>query len=110
MDATKIKKNNADESFISAAINGDFARIKQLLAEGHSPEQVDDNSITALMHAVANGHMPVAKVLIDAEAFLNKSDYLRKGQTPLMVSIVKKNPQMTNLLPLCARDSETKFR
>lgn len=103
MDSTKIKQikgnsNIPNESFISAAKSGNVTRVKQLLAEGYSPDQIDENSYTALMHAARNGHLEVVETLIKAEACLNKSDYLKKAQTALMLAINKRNCSIVTLL------------
>ena len=73
-----------DESDLHfAAQNGDMTRVRQLLADGRSPNTFDEISKTPLHYAAENGHIDIMRVLLDAGADVNANDEAHIGNTPL---------------------------
>jgi len=56
------------EKFLKAAKTGDVDTAKQCLREGLEVDAADSNGLTALSWAVQNGHLPVAKFLVEKGA------------------------------------------
>ncbi|KAH7235467.1 ankyrin repeat-containing domain protein [Fusarium tricinctum] len=54
--------------FIWAAINGEATLTETLISEGADLEELDDQRMTPLYHAVQHGHWPVAKLLLEKGA------------------------------------------
>ena len=55
-----------------ASLNGDDARVAQLLEDGVKPDEYkDDDGYTALQRAATRGHHEIVSKLIDARADLN---------------------------------------
>ena len=73
-----------DESDLHfAAQDGDMTRVRQLLADGRSPNAFDEISKTPLHYAAENGHIDVMRVLLEAGADVNAHEEARIGNTPL---------------------------
>jgi len=67
-----------------AAQQGDLARVRQLIAEGHPVSAFDDDMhLTPLHYAAMGGHLEVMRALIEAGADVNAHDETRIGNTPL---------------------------
>jgi ankyrin repeat protein len=56
------------ETLFSAALAGDVAQLKSLLAAGADHAALDDTGETALMHAARAGHVDAVQALLDAGA------------------------------------------
>eukprot|EP01087_Luapelamoeba_hula_P016302 TRINITY_DN500_c1_g2_i1.p1 TRINITY_DN500_c1_g2~~TRINITY_DN500_c1_g2_i1.p1 ORF type:complete len:416 (-),score=38.82 TRINITY_DN500_c1_g2_i1:110-1357(-) len=90
----------------NAAKNGDLAQVKQLLAQGVSIEQDDQNGKTALHWAVERKDVKMAALLIDMGANIGAKN--QRGQTPvhyagyqgsleiLKLMIAKEGPEIIN--------------
>jgi hypothetical protein len=65
-----------------AAIRGDAAKIRELLAEGAPVDQRDNQQSTALHLSALQGHLEATRILLDAQADPNARD--DRGFTPLM--------------------------
>jgi ankyrin repeat protein len=73
-----------DESDLHfAAQDGDMTRVRQLLADGQSPNAFDELSKTPLHYAAENGHIDIMRVLLEAGADVNAHEEARIGNTPL---------------------------
>jgi len=66
-----------------AAQDGDLPRVRQLLADGRSPNTFDDISRTPLHYAAETGNTDIMRVLLDAGVDVNAHDEARIGNTPL---------------------------
>ena len=65
-----------------AAKTGNIDRVRKLIEEGHSVWAVDSRfGLTPLHYAVRNGHVEIAKLLIEKGANLNQPS--TQGITPL---------------------------
>src|SRR5918993_400701 len=73
--------NEADLHF--AAQDGDIARVRQLLADGRSPNTFDELSKTPLHYAAEREHIDIMRVLLEAGADVNAHEEARIGNTPL---------------------------
>jgi ankyrin repeat protein len=75
----------ADNSaaLVTAATKGDFAAVKRLLAGGADSSSHDTNGYSALNWAARNGHLDIARLLIDQGADVNAHDNPKRW-TPLM--------------------------
>ena len=72
-----------DESDLHlAAQDGDMTRVRQLLADGRSPNAFDEISKTPLHYAAENGHIDIMRVLLEAGADVNAHEEARIGNTP----------------------------
>jgi ankyrin repeat protein len=83
-----------------AAIEGDTARIRRLLAAGVSIDAIDGTAesfgSTALMAAAARGQPEVVSVLLSYGADPNHRDAY--GETPLMKAVVANKPENVRIL------------
>jgi hypothetical protein len=66
-----------------AAQDGNLTRVRELLAEGRSPNAFDEIVMTPLHYAAASGHIDVMRLLLNAGADVNAHDESRIGNTPL---------------------------
>lgn len=64
-----------------AASDGDVARVRELLASGHSPNDKDENSYTPMHAAASYGHLELLDVLLENGGDINITD--DDGDTPL---------------------------
>ncbi|HWD57689.1 MAG TPA: ankyrin repeat domain-containing protein [Stellaceae bacterium] len=65
-----------------AAAGNDVGRIRQLLGDGYSPNQTDENGGTTGLHiAAASGNLQIIAILYKAGADINQKDNV--GSTPL---------------------------
>jgi ankyrin repeat protein len=60
-----------------------MARLRELLAEGRSPNAFDEISKTPLHYAAESGHIDIMRVLLEAGADVNANEEARIGNTPL---------------------------
>ena len=64
-----MSDNNIHRKLYLATQDGDFTRVTQLLKEGAQPENYREYyGGTPLSTAVENGHIDIAKILIEAGA------------------------------------------
>jgi len=68
-----------DEPILTAAAEGDLARVHHLLAARSDPNARDKQRQTPLMHAARNGHLDVVEALLAAGADVNAK--ARRGVT-----------------------------
>ena len=66
-----------------AAIDGDEARVRTLIAEGRSPDAFDELAKTPLHYAAGHGRIDIMRLLLEAGADVNAHDASRIGNTPL---------------------------
>src|ERR1039457_4312103 len=62
------------QAFVNRIIQGDTDAVKLYLAADMSPDSADDESITALMHAVHEGRRTIIDLLLKARADVNKKN------------------------------------
>ena len=65
----------------AAALEGDGAQVRKLLAAGAPPNELDEAGDTALHLAAQHGHLEVVNALLEAGADANAKD--AKGWTPI---------------------------
>ena len=70
-----------DEELFEAVIDGDTARVRELLGRGANPNAKDRYGNTPLHVAAAWGYADVVKMLLDHYAYVNARD--NSGATPL---------------------------
>src|SRR5580700_6514332 len=84
---------------ISAAREGDTARLSELI---HSGEDVNQrggvNDWTPLMHAVHKNQIAAVRVLIDAGADIDLTAGARGGDTALKLAIFQNHPEIAAVL------------
>jgi ankyrin repeat protein len=77
-------RDECDESDLHfAAQDGDMIRVRQMLADGRSPNAFDEISMTPLHYAAESGHIDIMRVLLEAGADVNAHEEARIGNTPL---------------------------
>jgi ankyrin repeat protein len=83
---------------VAAAAVADAAdTVRRLLADGHPPDDAEDDGITAVMWAARYGAIHAMTVLLDAGADANARDK-NNGWTPLLHAVHKQRPQAVRLL------------
>jgi uncharacterized protein len=79
-----------------AAAQNDTGRVRALVADGGNPNQVDEQSRTALHYAATNGNLTIVAILIKASAKLDAKDKL--GNTPLHLAADRNQAEVAQLL------------
>jgi ankyrin repeat protein len=79
-----------------AAAQNDVAKIRQLLSDGYSPNQVDENSRTGLDIAAQNGNMQIIAILYKAHADVNQRDNI--GNVPMHYAAERDRLEVVKLL------------
>jgi len=79
-----------------AAAKGDAAAVQRLLADGVTPQQVDDNNRTGLHVAAMTGNLQIFAMLVKAGAKLDAKDPL--GNTPLHYAAAGNQIEMVRLM------------
>jgi hypothetical protein len=79
-----------------AAVRGDKKMTKKLLSSGASPDVVDEDGRSILMHAVDYGYKDIVELLIAAKADVNHRD--KKGATAMGLAWTKSKDGMVALL------------
>jgi ankyrin repeat protein len=97
MLATDACGNDPTLPLALVAARNAVATVRQLLAEGHLPDQLDRSGLTALMWAARNGAADAMTALLDAGADPNVRDG-RNGWTPVMHAIHKQQLAAVRLL------------
>ncbi|CAG9539605.1 unnamed protein product [Cercopithifilaria johnstoni] len=99
MDVVEIKGANEweiIEAFLVAAYNADYQTISNDLAYGLSADVMDDDHITALQIASAQGNLPVMQMLLNCGASVDKCNHC--GFTPLLHAARNGKAQAIELL------------
>lgn len=85
------------ENVARAAAQNDADLVRQLVGGGNgNPNQVDEQSRTALHYAAMNGNLQIIAILIKANAKLDVKD--RLGETPLYVAADQNQTEAAKLL------------
>jgi ankyrin repeat protein len=80
-----------------AAAAGNVAKVRSLLSDGNSPNQVDeDNQRAGLHEAAMNGNIQIVAILIKAGAQIDIRDKL--GNTPLIYASERDHAEVLKLL------------
>jgi uncharacterized protein len=79
-----------------AAAENDAAELRQLLANGHSPDEADDRGRTGLQIAAINGNLQIAELLLKAGAHTAPKDML--GNTALHYAADRNHLAIVELL------------
>jgi uncharacterized protein len=80
-----------------AAAQNDAEAVRRLVGGGDgNPNQVDDQSRTAMHYAAASGNLQIIAILIKADAKLNPTDTL--GDTPLHLAVDQNQVAAAKLL------------
>ncbi len=69
--------------------------VKQLLANGESPNSVDEEGWSALQAAAENGHLEIVKILVGAGANIH---YTFSGKTALQFAVSAKQEKVVQYL------------
>lgn len=86
-----------DAELLDAAARGDVEKVKSMLDKGTTVNVFrDGEGSTPLILACNNGHLAVAKLLLDKGAAINQSN--RNGWTPLMGAASKGSLELAKLL------------
>lgn len=92
-----------------AAATGDVTEVARLIADGEDVAAVDDSQFTPLHLASQQGHLGVAKVLVNAGAPVNARDSY--GNTPLWRAVFAfqgGDPELIRLLLEAGADPDIK--
>ena len=81
----------------TAARDGDFKKVQELLNKGADVDAKDENGVTALLEAYGGGHIEIMKLLLENEADIESQD-LRKGVTILMAASTMGQAEVVKLL------------
>jgi ankyrin repeat protein len=84
------------ENVARAARQNDAALVMRLLASGVNPNQVDEDSRTALQYAAMNGNLQIIALLVKAKVRLDLKDKL--GNTALMLAVDRGQVDAAKLL------------
>jgi ankyrin repeat protein len=84
--------------FSHAAVQGDAAQIRKLIAQGADVNARDKDGLTPLMRAAREGRTEIARALVEAGADMNVRDCASAGWTPLMHAIHKNQNDLARLL------------
>lgn len=79
-----------------AALEGETATVKQLLAKGADVNAKDAEGRTALMFAVANSHAGTVKAILQSGARINARSH--DGGTALMLAAANDDVEITRML------------
>jgi|SRR5579863_3279848 len=87
----------ADEDNVAiAAAHSDATQVRQLIAGGTSPNELDDSGRTGLQLAAINGNLQIAAILLKAQARVDLKDKL--GNTALHYAADHDHGEMVQLL------------
>jgi uncharacterized protein len=79
-----------------AAHQNDTNQVRTLIANDGNPNQIDEESRTALHYAAMNGNLTITAILIKAKAKLDPKDKL--GNTPLHLAADRNQTEEAQLL------------
>ena len=85
-----------EETFRTAAHDGQLEQVKALLNKGVACDAVDQDGHTALMYAAFNGYSAIVIYLLDAGAEIDKRDYL--DRTALLYCSTGPFPETVKIL------------
>ena len=115
-----IPTNKTDRELIEASENNNPSKVQELLKQGANVDSRDLRGRTALLIAVAENHVEVARLLIEADANVNIQDRIldsplllagAEGTLEILKMILQANPDFslynryggTALVPACER-------
>lgn len=87
---------NKEELLLEVTIDGDKAKVQQLVAEGVNPNYQGAAYGSALLYASGNGHVEIVKFLIEKGASIDIQNGL--GSTPLMAAATRGHNEVAQLL------------
>ena len=91
-----VLPKNHTESPTEAYIEGDYIKLKRLIAEGINLDKPDYNGKTALILAAYDGNEKIVELLIKKGAKVNEDD--EDGRTALIYAIYDGNEDIVHLL------------
>ncbi|MCH8825107.1 MAG: ankyrin repeat domain-containing protein [Planctomycetes bacterium] len=106
IDRTIVATINADNAV--AARNGDVEKILAVTKTKEDLELVDSGGATLLSIAASAGQTEVVSILVEAKAKVNTVD--KKGRTPLMAAILKRDTNIETLKALIAGGADVNTR
>jgi ankyrin repeat protein len=89
-------QHEPETSIHEAALNGQLAKVVEILSEGKNVNTIDKEERTALMYASFNGHTEIMRKLIEKGAQINFRDLY--GRTALMMASSGPFPDAVKLL------------
>jgi ankyrin repeat protein len=92
------KLNTPAMALWSAAYHADRVLVERLLSEAVDVNVWDAYGRSALTHAASGGHLEIARVLIDAGAWVDPYDDYSTFMTPLMCAAESGHLEMVDLL------------
>jgi ankyrin repeat protein len=96
MHVTQGSSPTLDEQLSDAAFVCDFARVRELLAQGANPNVRDEDMRTPLHQAVLGNSVGLLGLLIEAHADVNAKD--NQGFTPLHFAAQEFLPEIARIL------------
>lgn len=91
------ESDQKDQALVLAARTGQLDRVRALLAENADPDARSSvGGRTALMSAISQDHLEVARVLIAAGASMHLT--ASNGETPLMLAVARRSPENLELV------------
>jgi ankyrin repeat protein len=107
-DPFPVTTGDANESLILAAMKGDAAAARDLLASGADVEATDIHSATALTWAAGLGHTAVVRTLVDVGVDVNERTGNLLDWTPLMYVAIAGHAEATTVLCSAGADPNAK--
>jgi uncharacterized protein len=84
------------DNIARATAHNDASKVRQLIAAGNDPNELDDDGRTGLLVAATNGNLQIVAILLKVNAHMNVKDKL--GNTPLHYAADRNHVDIAELL------------